>query len=82
MAVRDHRDVQVGSFNIDERSANLNVETAVSIFNCPDLASDVENFDQQIYQELMNDTAAGLIQPKTFNDPLIIPLGDVMFSEL
>lgn len=39
--VSDRRDVTVGSFNLDPRSYHTNVESAVIIKNCPELAKHV-----------------------------------------
>lgn len=41
-AVRDHRDVMVGSFNLDNRSFAANVESATIVRNCPTLATAIE----------------------------------------
>lgn len=41
-AVRDSRDVLIGSFNFDPRSYHTNLESSVVIKNCPSLAKAVE----------------------------------------
>ena len=40
--VRDHRDVIVSSFNLDQLSYQDNLESAAMVPNCPDLAADME----------------------------------------
>jgi len=52
--VRDHRDVWMGSFNIDPRSYHTNLEYGVEVSNCPELARAIETDYQRmvnIYQE-------------------------------
>jgi putative cardiolipin synthase len=44
--VADRRNVVVGSFNLDPRSYHTNVESAVTVKNCPDLAKHVVDESQ------------------------------------
>ncbi len=41
-AVRDHRDVMVGSFSFDSRSLQINLESTAVVRNCPALARALE----------------------------------------
>lgn len=47
IAIRDQKDVLVGSFNLDARSYNTNLESVVQVTGCPALADDLQlGFDQ------------------------------------
>lgn len=48
MAIRDRRDVLVGSFNLDPRSTETNLENLVIVRDCPALAKDLHERLQDI----------------------------------
>lgn len=57
--VRDSNDLVVGSFNLDQRSFAINVETIVAANNCPDLAADVEQNIARVYEIHAKDMESG-----------------------
>lgn len=46
--VRDDKDVMVGSFNLDSRSLNTNLETGVQVLGCQELTRDVKTRFREI----------------------------------
>ena len=77
--VRDNRDVLIGSFNTDARSANINVETASVISGCPDLAADVVAGATSISNQYEEDQKNP--PPKPAPSPLAQFLGDMFISQ-
>ncbi|MGZ3695284.1 MAG: phospholipase D-like domain-containing protein [Bdellovibrionota bacterium] len=63
VAVRDKKDVLVGSFNIDPRSYHTNVEAQVLVRNCPALARDVASSIHSIRKTYLSDVKARRIHP-------------------
>lgn len=48
-AVRDHKDVYVGSFNLDQLSFSNNLESGAIVRNCPRLAASIEaEYNKQV----------------------------------
>jgi len=82
VAVRDDKDVLVGSFNLDGRSANINVETAITIPNCPALAQDLKKGMSQVRRAFETDAASGQIPPKRPASFLTMLLGDILLPQL
>jgi cardiolipin synthase C len=69
VAVRDGRDVFVGSFNIDPRSYSTNLESAVEVANCPALAKDIEGEFDYLRKTYVDDVKSGRIpaqEPPSF----------------
>lgn len=62
--VRDNRDVVVSSFNLDPRSYNTNLESAVIVENCPSLAADVRGPFDQLHAVFARDKASGRVPQK------------------
>ena len=54
-AVRDHRDVMMSSFNLDQRSYDTDLEAGVVIRNCPGLARELEAHYRQLVQAYTDD---------------------------
>jgi len=48
VAVRDQSDLLVGSFNMDSRSANINVEATTTLTGCPELANEALSYYGQV----------------------------------
>lgn len=63
--VRDNRDVMVASFNLDGRSYSTNLESVVTMPNCPSLAADVQKRIDEIYAINAADRKAGRIPAKS-----------------
>lgn len=74
VAVRDGRDVLVGSFNLDPRSYHTNLETAALFENCPELAQDLkaqfENLKRVYRQDLSCQKCQQDIEPSLFGQIL------------
>jgi len=69
VAVRDGRDVLVGSFNIDPRSYSTNLESAVDVQNCAGLAKDLEGEFDYLRATYVADVKSGRIpaqEPPSF----------------
>ncbi len=48
-AVRDHKDIYVGSFNLDQLSFSNNLESGAIVRNCPKLAASIEaEYNKQV----------------------------------
>jgi phosphatidylserine/phosphatidylglycerophosphate/cardiolipin synthase-like enzyme len=62
--VRDSRDVLVGSFNLDSRSYEINLESAVTAKDCPELVADVQAGSAQLSQIYDDDLAGQRVPPK------------------
>lgn len=82
VGVRDDKDAFVGSFNLDGRSANINVETAMIFPNCPLLAKDIRAGMTQVRHAFNADTASGQIPAKPTPSPLTQILGDLLLPQL
>jgi phosphatidylserine/phosphatidylglycerophosphate/cardiolipin synthase-like enzyme len=54
-AVRDHRDVMMSSFNLDQRSYDTDLEAGVVIRNCPGLARELEAHHRQLVRAYADD---------------------------
>lgn len=59
--VRDAKDVMVGSFNLDSRSANINLEDVVVFPDCPALAQDVTTGFKELKAAHAQDAASGVV---------------------
>ena len=64
VGVRDGKDVIVGSFNLDSRSTHTNLESVVSIKDCPELAGDVRAGGRQVRAAYEADEKSGEIPAK------------------
>jgi putative cardiolipin synthase len=62
--VRDRQDLMVGSFNLDSRSYNTNLESVIQVNGCPELAADAQPYLEGIQKTDSEDRAAGLIPKK------------------
>lgn len=78
---RDNKDVLVGSFNLDARSANINVETAVVVSNCPDLAADVMAGYNDIHSQFETDVHSPNPPPKPEPSLFAKMFGDLLITE-
>ena len=54
-AVRNHRDVWFGSFNLDPRSSHTNLEFGVTVKGCPSLAQALETRYRQMFEIYKDD---------------------------
>ncbi|MGZ3693538.1 MAG: phospholipase D-like domain-containing protein [Bdellovibrionota bacterium] len=63
-SVRDHRDVVIGSFNLDPRSYNTNNEALLAVQNCPAFAADVEDGIQDLIRVDGEDARLHRVPPK------------------
>lgn len=65
VAVRDQRDVMVGSFNLDPRSYSTNIESIVRVYGCPALAGDVRSEINILRKTYLRDVESGRVpRPK------------------
>jgi putative cardiolipin synthase len=55
IAIRDSRDVTVGSFNFDSRSYGINLEDIVIIDDCPELESDLNSAYSKVRATFLED---------------------------
>jgi cardiolipin synthase C len=82
VAVRDNKDALVGSFNLDGRSENINVETAMYFPNCPALVDDIKKGMSQVRHSYDVDKASGQIPKKDSPTLFTIILGDSLLPQL
>lgn len=80
--IRDARDSLVGSFNLDSRSTHINIESIVTVPDCPLLAADLVKGVQEIRGVYDFDRQSGQIPPKPPADPLTMVLGDFLLPQL
>lgn len=66
VGVRDDKDVMISSFNIDQRSYNLNMESMVLVKDCPALANDLNDSFVELLSTHRKDLKAGI--PKNDSD--------------
>ena len=81
VAVRDQKDVVIGSYNIDERSYDTNLEASIRVINCPALASDVQNETNLLVQNYNQDLVAKKC-PRTGPAPLMVRITGWLLSPL
>jgi cardiolipin synthase C len=62
--IRDRQDLVVGSFNLDSRSYNTNLESLVAVTACPQLAADAEEHLEALFLVHEEDLATGRVPPK------------------
>lgn len=62
--VRDGKDAIVGSFNIDPRSYNTNLEAVTTLLNCPTITRDIQASFNVLKQNKINDVNSGQIPVK------------------
>lgn len=62
--IRDNKDVIVGSFNLDSRSFNTNLETVVRVNDCPSLAKSVQGRVHEFRKIYQDDLKLGRVKPK------------------
>lgn len=62
--VRDQRDAVVSSFNLDARSYNTNLESAVMVKNCPEFAADVKREISKVNATYDDDVKSGRVPEK------------------
>jgi phosphatidylserine/phosphatidylglycerophosphate/cardiolipin synthase-like enzyme len=62
--IRDGRDLLVGSFNLDSRSYNQNLEQVLIVRDCPALAEDALVGFSEINAVKLRDVAGNLVPPK------------------
>lgn len=55
IAVKDHQDIAIGSFNIDPRSYHTNLESLLLIDNCAELATEVEQQSLKFFSVINSD---------------------------
>lgn len=69
VGVRDDKDIIVSSFNIDQRSYSLNMESMILVRNCPAFAKDVDAGFNELLIVYEQDKADGV--PPNNNDNLL-----------
>lgn len=74
VGVRDDKDVLVSSFNIDQRSYALNMESMILVRNCPALAADLNAGFNELLHVYKKDKVAG-VPPNTRDNLLWTLLG-------
>ena len=62
-ATRDSHDVLVGSYNLDPRSFHTNLESIVTIENCPELAEDLRGHQTILRTNYFNDQTCESCDP-------------------
>jgi putative cardiolipin synthase len=80
-AVRDGKDVLITSFNIDNRSYSLNMESMVIAHDCPALVADLDQGYTDLLETYHKDVAAGIPpnDPDSFLWTLLGALGSSFF---
>ena len=62
--VRDQRDAIVSSFNLDGRSYSTNLESVVTMHDCPEIAADIQARTDEVHGINRTDRAQGRIPAK------------------
>jgi phosphatidylserine/phosphatidylglycerophosphate/cardiolipin synthase-like enzyme len=77
-AVRDNKDVYIGSFNFDNYSMADNVEDGVIAYNCPEVAEELKQDFREMYKVYQTDAqSCEKCEPET-SETILNPLTRVM----